>query len=178
VTFDSAVPNVPNFVFADLGPSTSIFSSTAFTGAAAVLNGGQLILSNVVVAPGTGYSSSGSGSNPYNITMNNLASSGAYTLKTAGGATLASGTFSNVVSPTLTGLVLLGGSQLSLNGITLAAISYGGQSLLVKGDVLFNGATPVPLPAAAWLLGSGLLGLTGMAKRRRREALSSAAVNS
>jgi hypothetical protein len=176
VTFDAALPSVTSFLFADLGPSTAIFSPTAFTGAAAALNGGQLILSNVVVAPGTGYSSVGSGSNPYNVTMNNLASSGNYVLKNAGGTTLASGTFSNVISPTLSGQILLGGTnsqQLALNGITLAAVSFGGQSLLVKGDVLFNGLTPVPLPAAAWLLGSGLLGLSGMAKRRRRESPSS-----
>lgn len=175
VTFDAAMPSVTGFTFADLGPSTAFFSPTAFTGAAAVLNGGQLILSNVVVAPGAGYSSSGSGSNPYSVTMNNLASSGAYVLKNAGGVTLASGSFSNVISPTLTGQVLLGGSSagpLSLNGIALGAVSFAGQSLLVKGDVLFNG-TAVPLPAAVWLLGSGLLGLSGLARRRRHEDLQS-----
>ena len=30
-----------------------------------------------------------------------------------------------------------------------------------------GGSTPVPVPAAAWLLGSGLLGLLGFARRRR-----------
>ena len=28
--------------------------------------------------------------------------------------------------------------------------------------------TPVPVPAAAWLFGSGLLGLAGLARRNRR----------
>jgi hypothetical protein len=32
----------------------------------------------------------------------------------------------------------------------------------------FGGSTPVPLPAAAWLLGSGLIGLLGMARARFR----------
>lgn len=32
----------------------------------------------------------------------------------------------------------------------------------------FGGNTPVPLPAAAWLFGSGLTGLLGLASRRRR----------
>jgi hypothetical protein len=170
VTFDSAVPSVTNFLFADAS-SSSTFGATAFSGAAAVLNGGQMVLSNVTIAPGAGYSSSGAGTNPYNITMNNLSASGNYQLKNAGGTTLFSGTFSNVVTPTLTGQVLLGGpgaNQLALNGISLGAVRIGATDLLVKADVLFNGATPVPLPAGVWLLGSGMAGL--MAWRRRRSA--------
>lgn len=31
----------------------------------------------------------------------------------------------------------------------------------------FGGSTPVPVPAAAWLFGSGLLGLVGAARRKR-----------
>lgn len=37
----------------------------------------------------------------------------------------------------------------------------------------FGGDTPVPLPATAWLFGSGLLGLVGVARRRRSRAHSS-----
>jgi len=54
--------------------------------------------------------------------------------------------------------------------------NFGGQSLATtpsefyawavhSGDV--GAATPVPVPAAAWLLGSGLLGLFGVARPRR-----------
>lgn len=35
-------------------------------------------------------------------------------------------------------------------------------------QTLYGGAAVVPLPAAAWLFGSGLLGLIGVAKRRER----------
>ncbi|HAB17468.1 MAG TPA: hypothetical protein DCE44_13580, partial [Verrucomicrobiales bacterium] len=31
----------------------------------------------------------------------------------------------------------------------------------------FTFASPVPLPAAAWLFGSGVIGLAGLARRRR-----------
>ncbi|MEJ2644417.1 MAG: flocculation-associated PEP-CTERM protein PepA, partial [Gammaproteobacteria bacterium] len=42
-----------------------------------------------------------------------------------------------------------------------------------NGDVLLSSAgnmalTPVPLPAAIWLFGSGLVGLVGISRRRRR----------
>lgn len=36
----------------------------------------------------------------------------------------------------------------------------------------FAGSTPVPLPAAAWLFGSGLLGLLGAARRKQNENFS------
>lgn len=48
-----------------------------------------------------------------------------------------------------------------------------------SGDFILNSVTltlettPVPLPAAAWLLGSGLLGLIGVAKRRRSDPVFS-----
>jgi len=58
------------------------------------------------------------------------------------------------VTGTTTGnvaLSLLGTATLSANGVTFAETTSG---------------TPVPLPAAIWLLGSGLLGLAGVGRRK------------
>jgi hypothetical protein len=58
------------------------------------------------------------------------------------------------VTGTTTGnvaLSLLGTATLTANGVTFAAEST---------------STPVPLPAAIWLLGSGLLGLAGVGRRK------------
>lgn len=43
---------------------------------------------------------------------------------------------------------------------------YGGDQT-VSGTWLSFEMTPVPVPAAVWLLGSGLIGLAGIAKRKR-----------
>ena len=58
------------------------------------------------------------------------------------------------VTGTTTGpvaLSLLGTATLTANGVAFGAASSG---------------TPVPLPAAIWLLGSGLLGLAGVGRRK------------
>jgi hypothetical protein len=52
------------------------------------------------------------------------------------------------------------------------AYSVGSVSLDAVGDLTFkgNGSSAVPLPAAIWLLGSGLLGLAGVGRRRSAKA--------
>jgi hypothetical protein len=48
------------------------------------------------------------------------------------------------------------------------ALGVGGNGLAngtVTIDYTYN-ATPTPIPAAAWLLGSGLLGLAGIRRRK------------
>ena len=45
--------------------------------------------------------------------------------------------------------------------------AYDDNNKLVSGTWTNLQITPVPIPAAAWLFGSGLLGLLGMARRRK-----------
>jgi hypothetical protein len=56
----------------------------------------------------------------------------------------------------------------SANPQALAAIfNLGTVTFSSNGTLTFAGGSPVPLPAAVWLFGSGLLGLAGVARRRR-----------
>jgi hypothetical protein len=55
------------------------------------------------------------------------------------------------------------------SGIATWAITSGGD---VTFTVPGSGAAPVPLPAAIWLLGSGLLGFAGIGRRRAAAALA------
>ncbi len=49
------------------------------------------------------------------------------------------------------------------------AVVYGGSfSLSQTGDLIYT-ASPVPVPAAVWLLGSAMVGLVGVARRRNSE---------
>ncbi|HEY2684637.1 MAG TPA: VPLPA-CTERM sorting domain-containing protein [Steroidobacteraceae bacterium] len=58
------------------------------------------------------------------------------------------------------------------NGLASAASigSIGTATLSQTGFSFSAGTAPVPLPAAVWLLGSGLLGLAGVGRRKQRTA--------
>ena len=70
------------------------------------------------------------------------------------------------------------GTSVTLYGVTGNGTGSGATTAFDLGTVLFNesndkltftgngGTAPVPLPAAIWLLGSGLLGLAGVGRRR------------
>lgn len=54
---------------------------------------------------------------------------------------------------------------------TVQSVSVSGEGIAANTTVQDYGIVgEVPLPAAAWLFGSGLLGLAGMARRRRQQA--------
>ena len=45
-----------------------------------------------------------------------------------------------------------------------------GASFILLDNVVFNTPAPVPVPAAVWLFGSGLLGLASFSRKKRAEA--------
>lgn len=54
--------------------------------------------------------------------------------------------------------------------ITAASAAFPGFQPFFDGNLhkVSGGVSPIPVPAAVWLMGSGLLGLVGVARRRRR----------
>jgi hypothetical protein len=93
------------------------------------------------------------------------------TTTSAGGTTLnlyAGGLDMSGVAPG-TAVTLYGVTGNGTAGGSTTAFSLGTAIFSLSNDTLTftgNGGTPVPLPAALWLLGSGLLGLAGVGRRR------------
>lgn len=50
--------------------------------------------------------------------------------------------------------------HLGVNGLASYSVPH-------TGEIVFAAATVVPVPAAVWLFGSGLIGLAGLARRKR-----------
>jgi hypothetical protein len=50
--------------------------------------------------------------------------------------------------------------HIGVNGVAFYSVPH-------TGEIVFATATVVPVPAAAWLFGSGLIGLAGIARRKR-----------
>jgi hypothetical protein len=163
VTFDAAALQLTSFQFADAAPTT-----VALTGP---LAGISITLNALSVMPdSTTYSTiSASGTDPYNFTVGQIDASGMYSL--SGSVTRAATAFSGI-NPLLSGEITTssggGTDSLELTGITLGVFSVKGQTVTLKGDIVFDGVTPVPLPAAVWLLASALGCLSVPIMRRRR----------
>jgi hypothetical protein len=163
VTFDSIALKLPSLQFLDGTPQTVTVIGGAFTGE-------HITVQSWNAVPDASYTSSAflSSSPPptYGFTAGKIDASGMFSL--AGPVNQTSKPFAGTTN-SLTGLVSLGGTDMiQLTGITLGAFVVNGQTITLKGDVVFEGATPVPLPASVWLLGSALalLGLPFMERRR------------
>jgi hypothetical protein len=58
-----------------------------------------------------------------------------------------------------------------LSGVFGLSTNFTATKTIFNGEdftrALFQAVTPVPIPPALWLFGSGLLGLVGIAKRKK-----------
>ena len=138
VTFDNAAVNgLPAFSLVTTATGTLNLSPTVGTIT-------SVSLSALTIAPGIGYSSTVTGSGPYNFTAGPISAAGTISLN--GGA------FNPFTAPTgsATGQVNLAANELDLNNITLwqRTISGVGQ-VIIKGDFVFHG---VPEPGMAVLI--------------------------
>jgi hypothetical protein len=95
------------------------------------------------------------------------------------GATFTSGSQTNPVA-TLTGSALAMDGTATIVSADLVGSAWGFfvntpytevfSLQIVGGEIIDGGTTVIPVPAAVWLLGSGLLGLVGIARRRKQQA--------
>jgi hypothetical protein len=166
VTFDSAALTLPSFQFLDNLSQTVTVANGAFSGE-------HITVLSWNAVPDASYTSSAflSSTPPptYGFSAGKIDAAGMFSL--AGAVTQGPTSFSGQTN-SLTGQVTLSGTDMiQLTGITLGTFMVDGQTISLKGDLVFEGATPVPLPASAWMLGSALA-LFGFAMAGRRPASS------
>jgi hypothetical protein len=190
-TLDSpSTPTQLSFAYGDQGGSIGLAGSVSFTGSGGksdVLNfaGATFTLSNSVdplslstISP-VSLTSTGGSSYSFSSGLSNAIQIGGTWSLTGATLTQNGGAPTSVSqSPTgfgpndqpLSGTVGLsgGGTQLSVNSVTLGTFTIDGQTITVTGDAVFNGMPAVPLPAPLGLLGSGLALLRFFPLRRRK----------
>jgi hypothetical protein len=164
-TLDPSVPALDSFNFADASEGPVTLSSGATTlGSLSVTN---LSLSSSTAVPL-------SGTNPFSFTTTTAIDQASF-MFTAAGASMAQSGSINGKNQSFAGTITTASdgsmsfdqtSAINLGTITLGPTGKQ-QTITLKGDVVFDGETTVPVPAGLWLLSSGL-GVLGLTWSRRR----------
>lgn len=76
-------------------------------------------------------------------------------------------TVTNVSGTVTLAQAVAAGQTLTFRWIDDNGVNVSPDQVIGLDDISINSATPTPIPAAAWLLGSGLMGLFGMRRRKQ-----------
>jgi hypothetical protein len=161
VVFDPGTGTIPDF---------ALQSSSLFIKAPALPGAYDALDLDVLLAPGTGYSSTASGTGPWVITLGPVDISFSGSVIDSSPPVTASPTPVSGVVPIssfgVTAYFSAGQMRLGLLGVKVGEVRFGNLVYDIRADIEFVGFAAVPEPAGAGLLATALLGLALAARRR------------
>lgn len=167
VTFDDALPSLVDFRFTS-APSGAIALTTPYGGYDEI----QVLAS--ALAPAAGYANNGTshvGGGDYFVSVAPVETSGVFSAHDSTGvhADIVAQAFGFTNVAPLVATLSISNGTLELTGITLAILPAAEESapLVLKADVTWSGAVPVPEPGSVALAIVGAL-VVGVAVRRAR----------
>jgi hypothetical protein len=160
-TLDTTALELDSFSFVDAsaGPTTLSVSGGNTLG--------SLSLTNLTLSSNT--ATALSGTNPYTFATTAATDSAQFSFTSAANGKTTTGTISGSnqsFAGSIATATIGTDSFDQATAINLGTMTIGGQTVTLKGDVVFDGQTTVPVPAGIWLLVSGF-GALGLARVRR-----------